>query len=370
MPLPGQLTTIAKSPQAHLASPGAACMSQSARGLRCQLHLGRPVLRQPGRSQRLAAPQAEGGGTTTATPAALKQHLQELDKLLAAGEGVQAEKQATDFASSLDLSGYGKAAQVPKRTYSLEELRLNKIQPEQLLAPKDSTLSGVRNVLQGGFLAGLTAAYFGQLLDVSQVVQVVIASAFLLTVDQVANAGGLEALLIDTAGRVVSGSYSRRVALHESGHFLIAYLLGLLPRDYTLSSLDLFLRTRQLNVQAGCQFCDTAFQAEVASGRLSSGSLDTYACVALAGVATEWLRFGQAEGGMADVQQLDRLLQALRFTQSKADAQVRWAVLNVVTLLRRHARVHDELAEAMQRGASVGECIAVIESQLASSQDI
>jgi hypothetical protein len=72
-------------------------------------------------------------------------------------------------------------------------------------------------------------------------------------------------------------------------------------------------------VQAGCQFCDTAFQAEVASGRLSSGSLDTYACVALAGVATEWLRFGQAEGGMADVQQLDRLLQALRFTQVRGE---------------------------------------------------
>lgn len=68
-------------------------------------------------------------------------------------------------------------------------------------------------------------------------------------------------------------------------------------------------------MQAGCQFCDSAFQAEVASGRLTSGSLDTYSCVALAGVATEWLRFGHAEGGMADVQQLDRLLQALRFTQ-------------------------------------------------------
>lgn len=74
-------------------------------------------------------------------------------------------------------------------------------------------------------------------------------------------------------------------------------------------------RTRQLNVQAGTQFCDAAFQAEVASGRLSSSSLDTYACVALAGVATEWLRFGRAEGGLADVQQLDRLLQALRFSQ-------------------------------------------------------
>ena len=51
------------------------------------------------------------------------------------------------------------------------------------------------------------------------------------------------------------------------------------------------------------------------SGKLTSSSLDTYSCVALAGVATEWLRFGHAEGGLADVQQLDRLLQALRFTQ-------------------------------------------------------
>ena len=40
--------------------------------------------------------------------------------------------------------------------------------------------------------------------------------------------------------------------------------------------------------------------------------------------------------------------------QAKADAEVRWAVLNVVTLLRRHEGVHDALAAAMQRGASVG----------------
>lgn len=44
------------------------------------------------------------------------------------------------------------------------------------------------------------------------------------------------------AGRVVNGTYGRRVALHEAGHFLVAYLLGLLPRGYTLSSLDLFLK--------------------------------------------------------------------------------------------------------------------------------
>ncbi|PRW59629.1 stress regulated isoform 3 [Chlorella sorokiniana] len=307
------------------------------------------------------------------SPAEAKQKLAELDKLLAS-DGPHVEAQAASLAATLHEQGalraFGAANQVPKRAYTLQELRLNKIQPEQFLAPKDTTLSGVRNVVQGSYLAGLTAAYFGQLLDLSQIVQVVILTAFLLTVDQVANAGGFEALLVDTAGRVVSGTYGRRVALHEAGHFLIAYLLGLLPRGYTLSSLDLFIRKRQLNVQAGCQFCDSAFQAEVASGKLTSSSLDTYSCVALAGVATEWLRFGHAEGGLADVQQLDRLLQALRFTQAKADAQVRWSVLNVVTLLRRHEATHDALADAMSRGASVGECIAVIEQRLAGSSDI
>lgn len=49
-------------------------------------------------------------------------------------------------------------------------------------------------------------------------------------------------------------------------------------------------RARQFNVQAGTQFCDARFQREVASGQLSSTSLDKFSCVALAGVATEWLR--------------------------------------------------------------------------------
>ena len=38
--------------------------------------------------------------------------------------------------------------QVPKRIYTLEELRLNQIEPENLLSPTDSTLSSVRTTLQ------------------------------------------------------------------------------------------------------------------------------------------------------------------------------------------------------------------------------
>jgi len=91
--------------------------------------------------------------------------------------------------------------------------------------------------------------------------------------------------------------------------------------------------------------------------------------VALAGVATEYLQFGVAEGGIGDVQQLDGLLKALKFTQAKADDEIRWAVLNTVTLLRRHEDIHRKLAEAMLRGASVGEGILIIERGLAAPED-
>ncbi|KAL4535218.1 hypothetical protein Ndes2437A_g05946 [Nannochloris sp. 'desiccata'] len=284
------------------------------------------------------------------------------------------EDDAVTLAASLRDSGilraYGTGSQVPKRSYTLEELRLNKIEPKNFLSPEDTTLNGIRNILQGSFLAGLSAGYFTNTLNVSELVQWGIIIAFLLTVDQIANAGGIEALIVDGAGRIISPTYGKRVALHESGHFLIAYLLGLLPKGYHLSSWDAFRAQRVLNVQAGTTFCDGAFQKEVASGKLSSSSLDVYSCVALAGVATEWLRFGRAEGGLADVQQLDRLLRALGFTQAKADDQVRWAVLNVVSILRRHEKVQDRLADAMSRGETVAECMAVIEKAMENNDNI
>ena len=60
-----------------------------------------------------------------------------------------------------------------------------------------------------------------------------------------------------------------------------------------------------LNVQAGTQLCDGAFQREVASGRLSSASLDDFSCIALAGVASEYLRFGYFQLSLSNVKTND-----------------------------------------------------------------
>lgn len=48
----------------------------------------------------------------------------------------------------------------------------------------------------------------------------------------------------------------------------------------------------------------------------------------------------------------------------------RWAVLNNVAVLRRHAQAHEELAQSMAAQATVGECISVIEKNLAQSDDV
>lgn len=45
-------------------------------------------------------------------------------------------------------------------------------------------------------------------------------------------------------------------------------------------------------------------------------------------------------------------------------------MLNTAELLRRHSRLHAELAAAMGRGASVGQCIALIEGRLAGCADV
>eukprot|EP00890_Picochlorum_soloecismus_P001194 jgi/Picsp_1/2075/NSC_05540-R1_stress regulated protein len=283
----------------------------------------------------------------------------QLDSYLESGD----EKSALALVRESDeiTKHFGKGRQVPKRSYTLEELRLNKIDTREFLAPEDTTLDGIRNILQGSAAAGLLAGFLSGKIETFNLVQSGIFVAFLLTVDQVANAGGVEALLVDSAARVLSPTYARRIALHEAGHFLIAYLLGILPKGYTLSSWDAFRRTRSLNIQAGTTFCDAEFQTEVKNGQLSSSSLDVFSCVALAGVATEWLKYGKAEGGLSDIKQLDNLMTALGFTQAKADDQVRFSVLNVVTLLRRHANVQEKLADAMTEGRSISECIKIIE---------
>jgi hypothetical protein len=60
----------------------------------------------------------------------------------------------------------------------------------------------------------------------------------------------------------------------------------------------------------------------------------------------------------------------VQFQQAKADGEVRWAVLNTVSMLRRHAAAHDRLAAAMEAGKPIADCIALLEDEVAHCDDI
>ena len=291
-----------------------------------------------------------------------------------------AEDDAISMVSTLPLFG-AKTQAVPKRDYTLAELRLNNVEASRFLSPTDQTLNATKTRLGYAALAALAATTFTFHLSAWGIFGLASTTLFLLTADAVALNGAASFVLIDTAARtpvIGGGNYADRVLVHEAGHFLVAYTTGLLPKRYTLTALDALRKavgqrlaafgtnappppTAALS-QAGTEFCDGAFARETAAGSISSATLDTVSNVALAGIAAEYVVFGQAEGGVDDIAQLDGLFRSLGFTQKRADSQVRWSVLNSVTILRECQEEHRRLMDAMRRGATVAECIAAIEN--------
>lgn len=286
----------------------------------------------------------------------------------AAADAAEAEAVAlaTQLAEAGTLRGFGRAARVPRRHYTLADLRLARIEPTALLAPTDATLAGVRKQATLAATAGGAAAIAALHPTAGQLLATVVAGLAAATADAIATGGGISALALDTVARVVAPGYRTRVAAHEAGHFLTAYLSGVLPKGYDLTSLDAVTTRRAWGVQAGTRLCDGAFRAAVARGSITSTDLHNAATISLAGVAAEYVTSGgqAAEGGLADVAGLDELLRALGFSERKAADSVRMAILDAVTLLRRHEAAHKALADAMADGKGVAACVGVVEARL------
>lgn len=293
------------------------------------------------------------------------QVLEKVDKELEQGNERSALSLVKDVQGKPDgLRCFGAARLVPQRLYTLDELKLNGIETASLLSPVDTTLGAIeRNLQIAAFIGGLSAWKVFEF-SPTQVFYFSLGLLFLWTLDAVSYNGGISGLVLDTIGHNLSEKYHNRVIQHEAGHFLIAYLMGVLPRGYTLSSLEAFQKEGSLNVQAGTAFVDLEFLEEVNNGKVSATMLNRFSCIALAGVATEYVLYGYAEGGLADINQLDSLLNGLGFTQKKANSQVRWSVLNTILLLRRHQEARSQLAKAMMDRRSVGFCINVIENSI------
>ncbi|XVF57361.1 hypothetical protein PTKIN_Ptkin06aG0199100 [Pterospermum kingtungense] len=139
---------------------------------------------------------------------------------------------------------------------------------------------------------------------------------------------------------------------HEAGHFLIGYLMGVLPKGYKIRRMAELQTDRFVGGSVdfagfdSLQVYPQTFQSAVR--RISNKTLNNFSCVVLGGLVAEHLQFGCIWGLYSDVDKLDTVLRWLGYTDSQVDDQVRWAALNTVTILHRHNETRSRLAESPQ----------------------
>ncbi|MCD7448855.1 hypothetical protein HAX54_046948 [Datura stramonium] len=130
--------------------------------------------------------------------------------------------------------------------------------------------------------AVVLAAWYALDLSPQQILFVSLGVLFLWTLDLVSFNGGVGALVLDTIGHTFSQKYHNSYSTWKSGHFLIAYLLGILPKGYTLTSLDALKKEGSLNIQAGTALWTLEFIEEVNRGKVTATMLNRFSCIALA----------------------------------------------------------------------------------------
>ncbi|KAL7567538.1 hypothetical protein ACA910_000144 [Epithemia clementina (nom. ined.)] len=244
----------------------------------------------------------------------------------------------------------------------------------------------------------------------------------------------LQSLLVSIQ-RELFPAYRQRTIQHEAGHFLMAHLLGYPIETYRANSVKnavAFYPLRDTNLaqdKAQALGFDRPTRARPESqgdearpfssdaaffgpGGRGSETVDRYsvfrssknitanpflklasinepseswpyrgfdeatlvqlAVVSVAGCCAEILAFGNAEGGAADLGQLQQIFASAdkEITERGAENRIRFALGYTMSQLRRHLGALDAVAHVMERDGSVAECVLAIENcENVSGQD-
>ncbi|KAI3407196.1 uncharacterized protein J3R85_021212 [Psidium guajava] len=250
------------------------------------------------------------------------------------------------------LAGFGSAKQVPKRIWLPGDLKLNGMDLSYLSPLLDSTLDSIQSCLD-----------------------------FARMEDSVSESGRQSVLHVEGNDQPLGEEDIFMCSQHEAGHFLVAYLLGVLPKEYKVlkrgnSSQDQFAggtvkfvgfeflrevpELNPLNESIGSR--ESSYK--VSQRCISSKTFNNFSCVILGGLVAELLSFGHSEGLHSDVDKLDRVIRWLGLTESTIKSHVKWASLNTALILHQHHETRLQLAKAMGSGKSIGSCINIIENSL------
>lgn len=97
-------------------------------------------------------------------------------------------------------------------------------------------------------------------------------------------------------------------------------------------------------------------------GLLSKEELAKLAVVSLAGVVSEFARFGRAEGGYTDLVQLQALLDlAGEMDDKESQGLINYAVIQAYQIVKSNEKALVALMAALEEKRSVVECFQIIE---------
>ncbi|XP_057961565.1 uncharacterized protein LOC131153339 isoform X2 [Malania oleifera] len=215
------------------------------------------------------------------------------------------------------LRAFGAAKQILQRTTSMDESKFGKMDLSFLQPLVDSIFDSIRKSIQFGFL------------------------------DEV-SLEEMESLTPRESKESFYEKYYQRCMQHEAGHFLVAYLLGVLPRAYKIPSMEDLM---QDNFTGGrVEFVDFEFLNDVNKDKKSLTALNRVCCIILGGLVAEHLVFGFSKGFHSDVRELDRMLKLSGLAEGEMDSRVKWAVQNAILILHCNHAARTRLADAMASG--------------------
>ncbi len=205
------------------------------------------------------------------------------------------------------------------------------------------------------------SSVFAPLLDYSQAIPAagVFGLLGLLAADQWGFEGKGATLFVDWVARRSSPEYRDRVAYHEAGHFLVAYLLDIPVTNYALTAWEAYRQGHP--ARGGVEFSDEHLVAT--PQKLSSPILKNYFTVWMAGIAAEKLVYEKAEGGGDDLQKLRAVLAVTESSSFNQKQKERLAREQARTLLQAHWKAYSLLVEAMKQRQPVSECYQLLERE-------
>ena len=169
----------------------------------------------------------------------------------------------------------------------------------------------------------------------------------------------------ETIYQKIFPEYKKKIIYHEAGHFLLAYLLGIPVRGCVTNAWDA-RKYPDIKGQAGTIFFDPKLSDELLNSKITRSSLDRMSVVLMAGIAAEAIRFGKAEGGAVDEQNLVQFLTSIQppWNILRVQGQARWAAMQAILLIKEHENSYNALCVALEEGKSVGDAILAIEDNL------